>query len=849
MPDGAGMTDGDIFNAAPAPVAPSPAAPVIAPPTPLGSGLAINNPLNLRPLAGGWPGQTGVSGSNFATFGNVGDGWNAADQNLQAKVTKHGLTSIQSIIGDPQNGWAPAADNNDPTAYAGKVAAALGVQPGDDISQRLLTDPNFRHQMLSSMAAVETGKPIAFGGTPAPAGLTPEQQKIWDDLQVPGAATAAGGAAAGPGAHFTVGVGQSPPTAAQEATFEKIATTQGFNPHGVTGFDGPPFALQAGGVLPQTPGAHYVDLDGVEHVVPGGLVEQAAGELAGLVQGLGPDLKAGIDKLTGGGFAAAAPGSDPVLAALGAQGSPVLPPSGAGNPAPTPQALAQASLTADAAQQRDYAIQHGGNQFAQAGRFTGQAIPATAAALAVPEVEAPAALGGFGRLAATGLTNALRGTAAAATNVGPNSAPVLQQLATGAAGGVLLPPLVSKAADVGAKLAGVASTQIPDDVRALADKAINQYGIPIRGSQIAGSVDPVAAIKDSNLITAPGSGFSANQNAQKTALTRAVSQTFGADSPKLTPPVMSQARAALGQKYDAFAAAHSIADPTATQASLSSVISDASQVMPSGDLAPLQKQVDNINELIATNGGTLPGSAYQSLVRTGAPLDRAMQAGDSNVRYYAGQIKDALDSGMKQGMTPEEIADFSNTNLQYKNLMTVKGLAAKAGIQGEISPALLPGVVNRSFDDRAFSGAGPLGDLADIVQTFMKQPPNSGTAQRLGEIAGRNWLPGILAGAAGGEAATGIGGALVHDPTLALQLGAGALAAKGAGYGINAAAGLRNGALGGRILSSAPGPIRSALDGIPNLTKPVQIPLSALAALHLPGQFPSPTAPVSANAQ
>jgi len=312
---------------------------------------------------------------------------------------------------------------------------------------------------------------------------------------------------------------------------------------------------------------------------------------------------------------------------------------------------------------------------------------------------------------------------------------------------------------------------------------------------------------------------------------------------------MTQARRALGQKYDAFAANHSIQNPAQVQSDLGDVISDASQVMPSGDLAPLQKQVDNINELITTNGGMLPGDAYQALVRTDAPLDRAMQAGDSNVRYYAGRIKDALDNGMKQGMTPDEIADFSNTNLQYKNLMTVKGLAAKAGIQGEISPVQLAGVVNRSFDDRAFSGAGPLGELADIGQTFMKQPANSNTAQRAAEIAGRNWLPGAIGAAAGGEALTGIGSGFLHDPSLALQLGGAALAAKGAGYGVNAAAGLRNGALGGRILASSPGAVRSALANVPNITKPVEVPLSALAALHLPSQFPGSAAPVAANAQ
>jgi hypothetical protein len=35
--------------------------------------------------------------------------------------------------------------------------------------------------------------------------------------------------------------------------------------------------------------------------------------------------------------------------------------------------------------------------------------------------------------------------------------------------------------------------------------------------------------------------------------------------------------------------------------------------------------------------------------------------------------------------------------------------------------------VNTSFKNRAFTGAGDLGELAQIGQTFMKEPPNSGT--------------------------------------------------------------------------------------------------------------------------
>lgn len=141
------------------------AAPAASGAAPAGVGMAINNPLNLRPLAkGNWQGQNGTS-NGFASFSTPQAGWAAADRNLVSKVKLHGLTTLGQIIGAPGVGWAPAGDgNNDPVAYAAKVAPALGIGVNDDISQRIVNDPNFRHQLLQTMAStVEIGHPVSYG--------------------------------------------------------------------------------------------------------------------------------------------------------------------------------------------------------------------------------------------------------------------------------------------------------------------------------------------------------------------------------------------------------------------------------------------------------------------------------------------------------------------------------------------------------------------------------------------------------------------------------------------------------------------------------------------------------------
>jgi hypothetical protein len=127
-----------------------------------------NNPGNLTNLGGGrlWPGQTGTDG-RFAIFGTQAAGAAAADQNLVAKQTQHGLSTLTQIIGDPQHGWAPAADGNNPAAYAAAVGRAAGVDPNAPID--LVHDTALRHRVLTAMFGVESGGSGAAAAAPAPA--------------------------------------------------------------------------------------------------------------------------------------------------------------------------------------------------------------------------------------------------------------------------------------------------------------------------------------------------------------------------------------------------------------------------------------------------------------------------------------------------------------------------------------------------------------------------------------------------------------------------------------------------------------------------------------------------------
>ena len=75
---------------------------------------------------------------------------------------------------------------------------------------------------------------------------------------------------------------------------------------------------------------------------------------------------------------------------------------------------------------------------------------------------------------------------------------------------------------------------------------------------------------------------------------------------------------------------------------------------------------------------------------------------------------------------------------QYKAMKTIEPLVEKS-TTGDVSPAGLMQAVRGSYNGMAYGGGGALGDLARVGQRFLKEPPSSGTAERLqaGATAGK----------------------------------------------------------------------------------------------------------------
>lgn len=120
------------------------------------AGGGVNNPLDLRTSSIPWQGKITPPGSAFEQFQNMWQGYRAGIDTIKAHYNNDGQTTLNLFFaGNSNPGFAPAADGNDPVAYAAKVAAAMGITPDDDFGPYL--NALGLSAMLPAMAMQEQG--------------------------------------------------------------------------------------------------------------------------------------------------------------------------------------------------------------------------------------------------------------------------------------------------------------------------------------------------------------------------------------------------------------------------------------------------------------------------------------------------------------------------------------------------------------------------------------------------------------------------------------------------------------------------------------------------------------------
>ena len=389
-----------------------------------------------------------------------------------------------------------------------------------------------------------------------------------------------------------------------------------------------------------------------------------------------------------------------------------------------------------------YDQKYGKSSAAAVGRTVGQMAPATLAGMGAGAVASRlpivgnllsgAAEGGpITRLLSLGGQGSVQGAAGAAATSGQSDVPFGQQLKTGALAGGFLNPIVGAAAGIKNALT------VDPDTAALAQAAVS-HGMPLRASQISNS--PALRYFDAMLRITPFSGYGQNSAELQTAFNRAAALTMGESADRLSPTVFQNARTRIGGVFDDVANNTTINPTAATDLvnTLANIETRASR-LTGQEYGAVRSHVDDVMDALSNNGGTIPGDVYLSLTKKGSPLFDAMDNDNSNISQRAHDIKDALDQALQSSATPEQAAALGAARSQWKNMKTLAPLLGRADTiggalpsMGDISPAALRARVNQVFGPEAAAMGydGDLGQLAQIGQRFLKEPPSSGTAER-----------------------------------------------------------------------------------------------------------------------
>lgn len=342
------------------------------------------------------------------------------------------------------------------------------------------------------------------------------------------------------------------------------------------------------------------------------------------------------------------------------------------------------------------------------------------------------------------VSGAAGGAGANALTSSASDEPLGNQILQGGVAGGILGPLGYGASAVGSGIRNTLFGRASPETAALADAAVNKYGIPVTAGQI--SSNPMVRFADSVLQRIPLTGYGARTEAQQSGLNRAVANEMGVASDTITPDVIQTAKKTAYNDYDA--AKSQLNGPLNVggqfYSDLQNVHSNAHYVLEENLAKKVDNLLDNVVSKVDTNNHTIDADLYQSLTRKDGPLDNAINSRDSKISTYASNIKDALEN-MVQRNSPTLKKLKDEADYKYFVAKSVEPLANEF-TTGNISPAKLSRAVDFSRTN--------VGELGKIGQRFMKEPPSSGTSERL--LAMEALKTGL--------GAAGLAGAYAFDP-------------------------------------------------------------------------------------
>lgn len=385
-------------------------------------------------------------------------------------------------------------------------------------------------------------------------------------------------------------------------------------------------------------------------------------------------------------------------------------------------------------------------------------------------------LGALGTMGAGGLLKSAAGPITSAVGDAITQLPMLQ-MTSGATSGAAGPAIKDIGGNEYAQAAGsLAAGMLPyaasyslrgnvsPEVKASAERLMDE-GIQPRLSQLSDS--KVLKTIDSVLPNIPFSGAAASQNAQKQAVTRALTSKFGDPMDTLSPINLGNAQADLGNQYSELLKdrASYMGDlPQALQEKLAAL----GKQTDVGGRQFLQEQANNILENVSPQN-VMSGPEYQA-----ARINlKAARGTNPLVR----ELQNVLDESFRRGAGEDVAGQLSNIDKKYQALKITENIAKQlqntgARMDGVVNPGSVYTQAKMAIPDIARGGGGDMGQFANDVSLLRETIPDTGTAGRTA----------LLSALGGGGAAT----AYFNPATAPYALGAG-LAGIGLARGANSA--------------------------------------------------------------
>jgi hypothetical protein len=271
--------------------------------------------------------------------------------------------------------------------------------------------------------------------------------------------------------------------------------------------------------------------------------------------------------------------------------------------------------------------------------------------------------------------------------------------------------------------------------RLAAVRTLEQAGVPITAGEYTGNNN--LRYLESTLSDQPLAGGKARdiKSQQGAALAKEVMSRAGSPGELMTRETADAAKARLKTTYDDITSRNNMVVDKKLGQDIMDVANTYDNAVNVGNQRPVV--YNEISKLLNAQGNPISGPQYQqwrsSLGRAASDLYR--RGGDSASADALKGLQKALDSAFERSVSnPADAAALKETNRQYSAIKGVqKGLDRAGGdpLLGELGAN--PGATLRAM------ATGPTGhrgftDLADAANTVLKPLPNSGTAQRMGNI-------------------------------------------------------------------------------------------------------------------